>query len=124
MYLRYLLRQIHVRKQISIMCNRIEHWVHLRSSVIHQAQYTDTRTCHLHRKSRLTTHTDITPPYPSRPWSKLWVDNINNKRFSSYEKIPAIARTIALEERVMVTPQMSLLDLTVESGIPGDVMRH
>ena len=24
----------------------------------------------------------------------------------------------------MVTPQMSLLDLTVESGIPGDVMRH
>ena len=36
----------------------------------------------------------------------------------------AIARTIALEERVMVTPQMSLLDLTIESGIPGDVMRH
>ena len=24
----------------------------------------------------------------------------------------------------MVTPQMSLLDLTVESCIPGDVMRH
>ena len=24
----------------------------------------------------------------------------------------------------MVTPQMFLLDLTVESGIPGDVMRH
>ena len=39
-------------------------------------------------------------------------------------KISAIAGTIALNERVMVTPQMSLLDLTVESGIPGDVMRH
>ena len=75
-------KQIHVRKQISIMCNRIEHWVHLRSSGIHQAQYTDTRTCHLHRESRLTTHTYITPPHPSRPWSKQWVDNNN----SSYEK--------------------------------------
>ena len=31
---------------------------------------------------------------------------------------------IVLKERVMVTPQMPLLDLTVESGIPGDVMRH
>ena len=40
------------------------------------------------------------------------------------KKSLAIARTIALEERVMVTPQMSLLDLTVESGFPGDVMRH
>ena len=39
-------------------------------------------------------------------------------------KISAIARTIALEERVMVTTQVSLLDLTVEAGILGDVMRH
>ena len=39
------------------------------------------------------------------------------------KKIFAIARTNALEERVMVTTQMSLLDLTVESGIPGDVIR-
>ena len=78
-------KQIHVRK-ISIMCNRIEHWVQLRSSGIRQAQHTDTRTCHLHRESRLTTHTDIPPPHPSKPWSKQWVDNINNKKFSSYEK--------------------------------------
>ena len=35
-------KQIHVRKQISIRCNRIEHWVHLRCAGIHQAQYTDT----------------------------------------------------------------------------------
>ena len=42
-------KQIHVRKQISIRCNRIEHWVHLRCAGIHQAQYTDTWTCHLHR---------------------------------------------------------------------------
>ena len=42
-------KQIHVRKQISIMCNRIEHWVHLRCAGIRQAQYTDTWTCHLHR---------------------------------------------------------------------------
>ena len=42
-------KQIHVRKQISIMCNRIEHWVHLRCAGIRQAQYTDAWTCHLHR---------------------------------------------------------------------------
>ena len=63
-------KQIHVRKQISIRCNRIEHWVHLRCAGIRQAQYTDTWTCHLHRESRLTPHTDITPPHGSRPWSK------------------------------------------------------
>ena len=63
-------KQIHVRKQISIRCNRIEHWVHLRCAGIHQEQYTDTWACHLHRESRLTTHTDITPHHPSRPWSK------------------------------------------------------
>ena len=58
-------KQIHVRKQISIRCNRIEHWVHLRCAGIRQAQYT--YTCHLHRESRLTTHTYIIPPHPSRP---------------------------------------------------------
>ena len=63
-------KQIHVRKQISIRCNRIEHWVHLRCAGIRQAQYTDTWTCHLHRESRLTPHTDITPPHCSRPLSK------------------------------------------------------
>ena len=63
-------KQIHVRKQISIRCDRIEHWVHLRCAGIRQAQYTDTWTCHLHRESRLTTHTDITPPHLSRSWSK------------------------------------------------------
>ena len=63
-------KQIHVRKQISIRCNKIEHWVHLRCAGIRQAQYTDTWTCHLHRESRLTPHTDITPPHRSRPWSK------------------------------------------------------
>ena len=63
-------KQIHVRKQIFIRCNRIEHWVHLRYAGIRQAQYTDTWTCHLHRESRLTPHTDITPPHRSRPWSK------------------------------------------------------
>ena len=42
-------KQIHVRKQISIRCNRIEHWVHPRCAGIRQAQYTYTWTCHLHR---------------------------------------------------------------------------
>ena len=37
-------KQIHVRNQISIKCNRIEHWVHLRCAGIRQAQYTDTWT--------------------------------------------------------------------------------
>ena len=63
-------KQIHVRKQLSIRCNRIEHWVHLRCAGIRQAQYTDTWTCHLHRESRFTPHTDITPPHRFRPWSK------------------------------------------------------
>ena len=55
----------HVRKQISIRCNIIEHWVHLRCTGIRQAQYTVTWTCHLHRESRLTTHTNnTTPPDP------------------------------------------------------------
>ena len=63
-------KQIHVRKQISIRCNRIEHWVHLRCAVIRQAQYTDTWTCHLHRESRLTPHTHITLPHRSLPWSR------------------------------------------------------
>ena len=53
-----------------IRCNRIEQWVHLRCAGIRQAQYTDTWTCHLHRESRLTAHTDITPPRLSIPWSK------------------------------------------------------
>ena len=35
-------KQIHVRKQISMRCNGIEHWVHLRCTGIRQAQYTDT----------------------------------------------------------------------------------
>ena len=38
--------------------------------------------------------------------------------------ITVIARTITLDERVMVNHQLFLLDLTVEVGIPGDVMRH
>ena len=63
-------KQIHVMKQISIKCNRIEHWVHLRCAGIRQEQYTDSWTCHLHRKSRLTPHTDITLSHPSRLWSK------------------------------------------------------
>ena len=58
-------KQIHVRKQISIMCNTIEHWVHLRCAGIRQAQYTDTWTYHLHRESRLTQTS-----HRSRPWSK------------------------------------------------------
>ena len=55
-------KQIHSRKQISIRCNRIKHWVHQRCAGIHQAQYTDSWTCHLHRESRLTIHTGIIPP--------------------------------------------------------------
>ena len=55
-------KQIHVRKQISIRCNRIEQLMHLSCAGIRQAQYTDTWTCHLHRESRLAPHRDITPP--------------------------------------------------------------
>ena len=61
---------MYLKKYISIRCNRIEHWVHLRCAGIRQAQYTDTWTCHLDRESRLTPHTDITQPHRSRPWSK------------------------------------------------------
>ena len=54
-------KQIHVSKQISIRCNMIEHWVHLKCAGIRQPQYTDTWTCHLYRKSRHNT----TPPLPT-----------------------------------------------------------
>ena len=60
-------KQIHDRKQISIRCNMIEHCIHLRCAGIRQAPYTGTWTCHLHRGSRLTTHTDITPHHPPDP---------------------------------------------------------
>ena len=51
--------QIHGRKQISIMCNKIEHWVRRRCAGIRQGKYTDTWTCHQHKESRLTSHTTI-----------------------------------------------------------------
>ena len=63
-------KQIHGRKQISMSCNRIEHWVHLRCPGIRLAQYTDNRSFHLHKESEFTTHTDITSLHPSRTWSK------------------------------------------------------
>ena len=70
-------KQIHVRKQISIRCNMIEHWVHLRCAGIHQAQYTDTWTCHLHRESRLTSHKppNHSPPTPPQPKQQTYVQH-------------------------------------------------
>ena len=56
-------RQIQVRKQILIRCNRIEHCVHQRCAGIRLAPYTYSWTCHQHRESRLTTP----PPHPPRP---------------------------------------------------------
>ena len=55
-------KQIHCIKLMSIRCNMIEHWVHLRCAGIRLAQHTDSWTCHLHKKYKLTTHTEITPP--------------------------------------------------------------
>ena len=61
-------KQIHVRKQLSIRCNRIEHCVHLRCAGIRQAQYTDTWTLipAIYTKnpdSHLTQH-NTSPPHP------------------------------------------------------------
>ena len=86
-------RQIQVRKQISIRCNRIEHWVHLRCAGIRLAQYTDTWTCHLHRESRLTTHTDITPPHPpqtqaAHPLSPNTTPHHRNQNTDTYPTLP------------------------------------
>ena len=39
-------------------------------------------------------------------------------------KIPIISRTIAFEERATVNPQVSLVDVTPEAGIPGDVVTY
>ena len=57
-------RQIYVRKKISIRCNRIEHWAHLRCAGIRLAQYTDTWTPrHSPRHwPNPTTHSPFTPP--------------------------------------------------------------
>ena len=63
-------RQIHGRKQISIWCNMIEHWLHPRCTGIRLVQYTDTWTGLLHKDSRLATYTDITPPNPPKPWPR------------------------------------------------------
>ena len=63
----YFHKQIHVRKQISIRCNKIEHWVHLRlcrypTSTIHRyldllsIQRIQTHTSHIH---------NTTPPLPN-----------------------------------------------------------
>ena len=85
-------RQIQVRKQISIRCNRIEHWVHLRCAGICLAQYTDTWTCHHHRESRLTTHTEIkhhpTPPDPGP--SRLSTPHLHhrNQNTDTYPTFP------------------------------------
>ena len=54
-------RRIQVRKQISIRCHRIEHWVHLRCAGICLAQYIDTWTCHQHREARHTTNNPTEP---------------------------------------------------------------
>ena len=51
-------KQIHVRKQISIMCNRIEHWVHLR----HPSPPTPPRAKHIHMS-----HTPPTPLTSTSP---------------------------------------------------------
>ena len=39
-------------------------------------------------------------------------------------KNPAIPRTFAFQERVMVNHQVSLLNLTLEADIPGDVVTY
>ena len=106
------------------MCNMIEHWAYLRRSGIRQAQYTETWTCHLHRESRLhNSYRHNTTP-PLQTLAHAVSRQQQQQEVQQLLEISAIARTIALEERMMVTPQMSLLDLTVESGIPGEVMRH
>ena len=37
-------------------------------------------------------------------------------------KVPVISRTFAVEKRATINPQVFLLDLTIETEIPGDVM--
>ena len=64
--------QIHVRMQISIKCNMIEHLVHLRCVGIRRSQYSYTLTFHIHKETRLTTHTVITTLYLPRPWTKSY----------------------------------------------------
>ena len=67
-------KQIHVRKQISIRCNRIEHWVYLRCVGIRQVQYQDlpstqrilTRTSHRHNTTP-PLQTLVQAPYPPTP---------------------------------------------------------
>ena len=74
-------------KHISIRCHMFERWVHLRCASICQAQYTDTWTCHLHREPRLTTHTDITPPHPSRTGQSLIpTHHLHNRNPNTYTR--------------------------------------
>ena len=81
-------RQIQVMKQISIRCNRIEHWVHLRCACIRLSQYTATWTCHQHKESRLTRHTYITPPFPPRPKPTTHSPNTTHTTATKHKHIP------------------------------------
>ena len=77
-------KQIHGRKQISIRCNRIEHWVHLRCAGICQELYiyldlSSTQIIRTHNSHRhnttpplqtlvqAPTHSPHTPPTPPQP---------------------------------------------------------
>ena len=47
---------------------------------------------------------------------------VNDEEVQQLWKIPVISPTFAFEERATVNPQVSLLDLTLEAGIPDDVV--
>ena len=58
-------RQIQVRKQISIGCNRIEHWVHLRCAGIRLAQRIQTHNPHRHNTTPPSQNLAHTSPNPT-----------------------------------------------------------
>ena len=79
-------KQIHGRKQISIRCNRIEQWVHLRCAGIRLAQY----TYYLPSTQRIRTHNshkhNTTPPFIS--WSKPLPTTPQPKHTSNTSPVP------------------------------------
>ena len=100
-------RQIQVRKKISIRCSRNEHWEHLRCTGICLAQYTDSWTCHQHQESRLTTHIDITLPYPPRPWLKYSPPTPPQPKHRHISHFPNVPPELVNPKPNHVTPKTS-----------------
>ena len=83
-------KQIHVRKQISIRCNRIEHWVHLRCACISPS--TIHRYLDLPSTQRIQTYTshrhNTSPPLPTPGPRPLPTPHLHHRNQNTCPTLP------------------------------------